>query len=295
MSHSAGPNHKKTRMTTTSTKTPQSLDELLRARYGADAQGEIRTAQYNAVIQTLLSHRSVRAYRSEPLPAGTLELLVAAAQSAASSSNLQAFSLVAVEHPERKARLAKLCRDQRHIHEAPLFLVWLADLSRLNRVAFQVNGESAPGLDYLESFLVAVIDAALAAQSAVVAAESLGLGTVYIGAIRNHPEQVAEELGLPAQVLPVFGLVVGYPDEARPAAIKPRLPAQVVLHRERYDASNEAESFTRYDESLAAFQASQHLPTVGWTKTAAARGRVEALGTRTRLAAAVAKLGFRLD
>jgi nitroreductase len=282
-------------MTTTSTTNGASLEELLRARYGADPQGEIRAAQCHTVLETLLSHRSVRAYRSDPLPQGTLELLVAAAQSAASSSNLQAFSVVAVEDQERKARLAKLCRDQRHIHDAPLFLVWLADLSRLDRVAHQVTGESAPGLDYLESFLVAVIDAALAAQSAAVAAESLGLGTVYIGAIRNHPERVAEELGLPPRVMPVFGLVVGYPDETRPAAMKPRLPARVVLHREQYDASAEPESFTRYDEVLAAFQASQKLPTVGWTKTAAARGRVEALGTRTQLAAAVTKLGFRLD
>ncbi|MEF2985466.1 nitroreductase family protein, partial [Pseudomonas aeruginosa] len=96
----------------------------------------------------------------------------------ASSSNLQTWSVVAVQDPDRKARLAELAGNQGHIREAPLFLVWVADLARTRAVA-TAAGSPAEGLDYLESLLVAVIDAALAAQNAVVALESLGLGAVY--------------------------------------------------------------------------------------------------------------------
>ena len=126
--------------------------------------------------------------------------------------------------PERKARLARAGGDQEHIRQAPLFLVWLADLARLERVAGQV-GEACAGLDYLEMFEVGVIDAALAAQNAVAAAESLGLGTVYIGAMRNHPEAVAAELALPPRVTAVFGLCVGTPDP-RPRQRQTRAPSR---------------------------------------------------------------------
>lgn len=246
------------------------LSALLSARYGQ----EISTTDFpalNNAVTVLLTHCSVRSYLPDPLPPGTLDLLIAAAQSAPTSSNSQAWSVVAVEDPARKARLAALCRDQKHIHEAPLFLVWLADLSRLRRVA-ATAGSTAEALDYVESFVIAVIDAALAAQNALVAAESLGLGTVYIGAIRNEPEKVALELALPPEVLPVFGLVVGFPDPSRPLAeVKPRLPAAAVLHREIYNPAAETKAITDYDAILSAFQTAQNLPATGWTTQASQR------------------------
>ena len=284
-------------MTTTPGNTPKSrsaLDELVRARYGAAAPELPATLAENDVLATLLGHRSVRAYRPDPLPPGTLELLVAAAQSAASSSNLQAFSVVAIEDPERKARVAKLCRDQKHILEAPLFLAWLADISRLRRVTQRV-GTTSDALDHLETFLLAAIDAALAAENAVVAAESLGLGTVYIGALRNEPEKVAAELALPPGVFPVFGLVVGYPDPERPAEVKPRLSASAILHREQYDSGAEERAVSDYDEALSSFQASQKVPVLGWTQAVAKRiGSSDAIGARVFLAKAAEKLGFKL-
>ncbi|MEJ1976336.1 MAG: nitroreductase family protein [Acetobacteraceae bacterium] len=182
------------------------------------------------MLDRLLAHRSVRAYRTDPLPPGTTEILVAAAQSAASSSNLQLWSVVAVEDPARKARLAAVAAGQKHITQAPLFLVWLADLSRAQRLA----DVPLDGLDYLETFMVGVVDAALAAQNATVAAESLGLGTVYIGALRNNPEAVAAELGLPPRAFAVFGMCVGASGsglpglgEAAPAAIRGAAPGAV--------------------------------------------------------------------
>ena len=127
------------------------------------------------------------------MPEGTLELLVAAAQSASTSSNLQFWSVVAVQETARKSRLAELAGQQQFIRDAPLLLVWLADLSRLDRIAAEHQAQ-VDGTHYLEEFIVGVVDAALAAQSALIAAESLGLGGVYIGAMRNLPEQIAAEL-----------------------------------------------------------------------------------------------------
>jgi nitroreductase len=270
----------------------ESADAAWQARYGSRLAASF--PEWNDTLETLLTHRSVRAYENQSLPDGTLETLIAAAQSAPSSSNLQTWSVVAVEDAERKARLSVLAGNQAHIRDAPLLLVWLADLARLEAVAARANVKPE-GLHYLETLLVGVIDAALAAQNAVVALESLGLGSVYIGAIRNAPEQVAAELALPPHVLPVFGLCVGYADSTRPAQVKPRLPQSVVLHRERYDAHVQAPGIALYDGILSEFQAQQGQSEAAWTDRSVERWRTrESLNGRDRLRDALASLGFEL-
>jgi nitroreductase len=266
--------------------------EALRGRYG-NGLPEIGEA-WNGVLANLLAHRSVRAYRPDPIPPRTVETLVAAAQSAPSSSNLQTWSVVVVEDQARKARLAEFAGGQKHIVEAPLFLVWLADLSRAERLAVR-SERPDEGLHFLETFLVAVIDAALAAQNAVVAAESLGLGSVYIGAIRNKPRAVAEELGLPPNVAAAFGLCIGYPDAARPAQVKPRLRQDVVIHHERYSAVNEEAGIAAYDATIRGFQQSEGLPAIGWVEAVLNRlGSVRSLNGRDRLIEELRALGFSL-
>lgn len=261
----------------------------LAARYGAPHPA---SAPWSDAIDIMLAHASVRAYRDAPLPQGTLETLFAAAQSAATSSNLQAWSVVAVEDPARRARLATLAAGQAQIRQAPLFLAFLADLSRVGRVAGAL-GMSLEGLPFLETFLVAVIDAALAAQNAAIAAESLGL--CYIGALRNRPEEVAAELALPASVFAVFGLCVGHPDPASSASVKPRLPQAAALYREQYDATAEPASIAAYDARLTAFQVSQGMAATGWSQLVANRLRTpQSLTGRDRLAEALHKLGFGL-
>lgn len=252
-----------------------------------------QTDVWSPLIDGLLQHRSVRDYKSDPLPPGTLETLVAAAQSASTSSNLQAWSVVAVEDPVRRARLATLAGGQRHIQQAPLFLVWIADLSRAARLG-ETASQAMDALSYLEPFLVAVIDAALAAQNATVAAESLGLGTVYIGAMRNQPEAVAAELALPPGAMAVFGLCVGYADPvAMPATVKPRLPQAIVVHRERYSPAAESAAIETYDDDLRSFQADQGMKSQGWTDLVVHRlGPISALSGRDRLRQAIQALGF---
>jgi nitroreductase len=268
-------------------------EQALAARYGAAAPP---AGPWNDHIALLLSHRSVRGYLPDPLPPGTLETLVAAAQSAATSSNLQTWSVVSVEDPGVRAGLARIASNQKHIEECPLFLVWCADLSRLERLG-QAEGTTLEGLPYLETFLVAAIDAALAAQNAVVAAESLGLSNVYIGALRNRPAEVAELLGLPPGVMGVFGLCVGYAKPEAEAEVKPRLPQSLVLHRGRYGVPPEQETAERraYDATLEAFSQRNGMGRVDWSKRAINRtGTIAALSGRHILRETLQRLGFPL-
>jgi nitroreductase len=265
----------------------------LEQRYAGIGTDSLLT-RLNPAIEQMLQHRSVRAYLPDALPAGTLETLVAAAQSASTSSHLQAWSVVAVENPQGRERLAVLAGNQAHVAKAPLFLVWLADLARLREVS-QQRQQAAAGLDYLELLLVAVVDAALAAQNAVVALEALDLSCVYIGGLRNHPEKVAVELNLPPGVFAVFGMCVGYQDPARPADIKPRLPQSVVLHRELYSLPAQTPGIAEFDQVLAAFYASQGMRQADWSDTASKRvASVAALTGRDRMFEALRNLGFPL-
>jgi len=264
----------------------------LASRYGREAFATVDV--WNDSIAKIISHRSVRKFIPSQLPEGTLELLIAAAQSAATSSNLQLWSVVAVEDADRRRALSIIAGGQAHVREAPVFLAWIVDLSRLARVA-EVRGIEHEGLDYLEMFVMAVIDTALAAQNAVVAAESMGLGTVYIGALRNRPAEVAELLHLPPKSFAAFGLCVGVPDRTQQAGIKPRLPQSVVLHRETY-GSIEDKAIDGYDQSMSDFYSEQGMNvTDGWSRHSARRvASPRALLGRERLREVLSALGFDL-
>lgn len=254
-----------------------------------------RPAIWNDTLDLLLAHRSHRNYLDQPLPPGALETIVAAAQSASTSSNLQVWSVVAVEDESRKNRLADLAGGQKHIRDCKLLLVWLCDLARLENLAKE-KGRDANALPYLEIFLTGVVDAALAAQNAVVALEALGLGCCYIGAMRNKPEEVAKELNLPPNVFAVFGMTIGVPDPAANAGVKPRLGQGAVLHREQYhwdDAQRDA--IETLDVKFKDFQKEQGLPEQGWIRQALSRVRgPDAMSGRDRLGEALRALGFEL-
>jgi nitroreductase len=266
--------------------------DALALRYGAEAAPQ--AGPWNEHIALLLSHRSVRGYRPDALPAGTLETLIAAAQSAATSSNLQTWSVIAVTDPDKKAALAKLANNQKHIEQCPLFLVWVADISRNQRLGVE-EGVTLEVMPYQETFLVAAIDAALAAQNAVVAAEALGLSTVYIGALRNKPLDVAQTVGLPQGAFGVFGLCVGYAAPTAASEVKPRLPQDVVLHHDVYDASNEPAQRAAYDALIGVFSARNEMAADTWTSRVIGRmGKLAALSGRDKLVAALNKMGFEL-
>ena len=184
-------------------------------------------------IEQIHRHASVRSYRPDPVPVDQVEAIVAAGQRSSTSSNLQMFSVVAVTEQSTRERLAVLCGNQEHIAQAPVFLAWCADLARLDR-ACQVRGYEQV-TQYVESFLLAAVDTSLAMQNAALAAELMGLGICYIGAIRNRPQEVIDLLELPRLVFPIAGMTLGWP--AVEPMLRPRLPLSAVLHWERYDRS----------------------------------------------------------
>jgi nitroreductase len=272
-------------------------DDLWRERYGA-ASTPTACPMGSAlpVMEQMLAHRTVRAYLPDPVPQDALQCIVAAAQSAATSSNLQTWSVVAVRDRERKARLAECAANQAHIHEAPLLLIWLADLSRSDRNA-QRAGSASEANRYTEMFLVSAFDAVLAAQNATLAAEALGYGTSYIGAMRNHPAKVSAELKLPKRVFPIFGLTVGRPDPARLSGVKPRLPQNMVLFEETYDAPAQAETqaVAAYDEVMLDFQKAQGMKPMPWSTQSAQRvAGAQSLSGRDRLVSEIHAQGFEL-
>ncbi len=264
----------------------------LTERYGKSAVPA--AGPWNDVIASMLSHRSVRGYKPDAVPPGTLETMIAAAQSAATSSNLQTWSVVEVADPATRAEFAKIANNQKHIMECPLFLCFLADVSRNDRLG-QAEKTPLEGLPYLETFLVASIDAAMAAQNAVIAAESLGLSTVYIGAMRNNIGRVAELLALPAGAMCVFGLCVGYAKPGAESSVKPRLAQPAVLFRERYSAARDDAHRAAYDAELTRYSKTHEMTQYSWTERVLNRlGPIKSMSGRDKLKAAIEALGFPL-
>ncbi|WP_068782893.1 oxygen-insensitive NADPH nitroreductase [Paenibacillus phocaensis] len=205
----------------------------------------------NETISQMMAHRSIRKYSDRPVTRERVEQIVSAAQMASSSSNVQAYSVIAVTDADRKSKLAELCGHQAYVAECPVFLVWCANLSRLKRAAEQHIPSQTTYEGSTENFIVATVDTALAAQNAAIAAESLGLGIVYIGGIRNRSEEVATCLGLPRLAYPVFGMCLGYPDQD--PGLRPRLPLSAVLHWDSYDTDGQEEQVAQYDEVMSKY------------------------------------------
>ncbi|KAI8176639.1 hypothetical protein K4K51_006253 [Colletotrichum sp. SAR 10_75] len=231
--------------------------QLLQQRYGHGLPDGMRNSPWSPTFDLLLSHTSVRSYLPDALPDGTLESLIAAGQSASTSSMLQTWSAVAITDPVRKTQVATLAGDQDFIRQAPLFIIFCADLNRLANNSKRLQ-QPSPALEKMDMFVMASIDAALAAQNMAVAAESLNLGMCYVGATRNNAAKLTELLELPPRVIALFGMTVGKPDQSSLNAIKPRLPLDEVLHREFWHAEGQEERVSSYDQTLGSFYERQY-------------------------------------
>ncbi|KAJ4249144.1 hypothetical protein NW762_012479 [Fusarium torreyae] len=228
------------------------FSSLIKARY-QNGQHEDLDGPLTPTIESLLRHQSVRGFLDEPLARGTLESLIAVGQSASTSSMLQTWSVVAVQEKDHKDAVAKLCGDQEFIRQAPLFLLFCADLHRLTHL-YERYEQSGKALDNTDLFVMASLDAAVAGQNVAVAAESLGLGLCYVGAARNKAHDLTELLRLPKRCIALFGMAIGKPDPATNLpATKPRLPMEEVLHRERWNDDKQDEQIALYDQILGAF------------------------------------------
>jgi nitroreductase len=196
----------------------------------------------NETTRLLCSHRSIRKFTEEPVAAEQFDAILAAAQGASTSSFLQTGSVVRITDPEKRARLVEIAGGQPWIAQAAEFLVWCADFHRHQQIVPDAK------LGYAEQLLIAAVDTALMAENALVAAESLGLGGLFIGGLRNHPDQVVELLELPRDVVPLFGMCIGHPAEQ--SAVRPRLPKSLVLHENRYTPELDRAALEQYDAAV---------------------------------------------
>lgn len=200
----------------------------------------------NNTIELIQSHRSIRKFTDKPVNQSVVDALVRCGQAAATSSNVQAVTVIQVHDTEKRESLATLAGGQPYVASAGAFLVYCADMNRPKFACERQGGDFAPGMT--EHFIIATVDVALAAQNTVVAAESLGLGICYIGGLRNNPADVSTLLELPEHVYPVFGLCLGYP--AQDPEVKPRMPLSAVLMHDRYDSAVFDDSITDYDATV---------------------------------------------
>ena len=188
----------------------------------------------NETIAQLHERRSARAYTDEPVSAADERAILEAACQAPTAGNQQLYSVVVVRDQAEKDELAVTCDNQPFIATAPLVLVFCVDVRRWHQAFVAAGAEPRePGVG---DFLLALEDTAIAAQNAVVAAHSLGLGSCYIGDILEHREEQARILGCPRHVVPAVMLVIGHPTEGQLGRVKPvRLPLEDVVFENRYE------------------------------------------------------------
>jgi FMN reductase [NAD(P)H] len=206
---------------------------------GPDAEG----AEDNEFVRRVLTRKTVRRY-SDKLPSeDLLELLVACALSASAKSDFQQASILRVRDSEKRAAIGKLFPSMPWIGIAPVFLVFLGDARRLQRLG-EMRGKPVRN-GTLEGFFNASVDAALALQTMILCAESAGLGVCPISVIRNEIDKVADLLDLPDLVFPVAGLCLGYP--LGEGYVSLRLPRRVTTHSDGYDDAALGPDIDDYD------------------------------------------------
>lgn len=270
---------------------------LMEARFGVIE--EVTPTAIDPAVARILSRRTHRIYTPRPVTDDVLQPLLRAALSASAKSDYQQASILQVKSPETRRALAALVPSMPWIADAPAFLVFLADARRLRRIG-ELRGHPSPNAN-LEAFFNASVDAALALQTFILAAEAAGLGCCPISVIRNHLETVCPLLGLPPQVIPVAGLCVGYP--AGSGYVSMRLPPALTLHVDRYDDASLAAEIDAYDRRRNARHAIAPekqrgtkkygvAPFYGWSED---KARQLAENEGGRFGAFVRRHGFTLD
>lgn len=189
----------------------------------------------NDTIQTQLNHRSIRNFKEETVSQNIISTLVDVARHTATSNFMQSFSIVCLTSDEKKTALAKIC-NQHYVAEASHVFIFVADQHRNEQIAKE-NSQDTSVLSTMDRFMVAMTDASLAAQNVNVAAESLGLGTVFLGSILNDARSVIDLINLPEKTFPIVGLAIGYPNQE--PQLKPRLPKDMMFFENEYEVVND--------------------------------------------------------
>ena len=217
------------------------MNDLLTARYGARPFDP--PADIPAGLAMVLGRSVTRRYTEAPVDDALLDTVLAGAQSAPSKSDLQQYSIIVLRDPTRIAAIAGWIGTMPWITQAPVFLLFCGDMRRGQRIC-AIHGRPHAN-NNMDTFLNCTVDASVAMAHAILAAEGAGLGTCPISYVRNHLEKIGPLLGLPEGVFPVAGLTLGFPATREP--VSPRLPQNVVVHRERYDDTGLEAALPTYD------------------------------------------------
>ena len=193
----------------------------------------------NEVLRQLHERKSVRVYEDRPIPAEVKQAILEAAIQAPSAGNMALYTILDITDQEKKNALAKSCDNQPFIATAPMVLIFCADYRRWYDV-FCRNVPEVRKPDMGDLFL-AEADALIAAQNAVVAAHSFGLGSCYIGDITENYEFHRELLNLPQYVVPAAMLCMGYPTAQQLSRPKPpRHAVADLVHENGYSMEKSA-------------------------------------------------------
>ena len=227
-------------------------------------------------IKVMKAHTSVRRFKEQEIPQADLNEILTAAQMASSWKNFQSYSVILVRSQEKKDALFELV-PQEAIRQSAAFLLFVGDLNRaekgtrLHTDVFQPQG--------VEGLLITSVDAALAGQNTLLAAESLGYGGVIIGLVRYKSVELAELFKLPDYTYPVFGIALGVPNQKHD--VKPRLPLENVVFEEEYQEQS-TEAIEAYDRVQADYAGAR--ATTSWSQRLAEQfGQAEPNSTRKNL------------
>ena len=222
------------------------ISNLYQNRYGKKTDQNFSKIDITPLINSIISRASVRKFSKKNISKELLTLLLTAAQSAPSKSNLQQYSIMVIQNQSLKNEISKLIGDTKWALTAPVFLLFLADIRRNIKITNH-KGYNHKN-NNVDTFMNGVIDSALSMQSMISASESIGLGICPISMIRNIIEEVKNLCKLPKGVFPIAGLALGWPDEKSPVSI--RLPQDIVTHYNTYNEKNLMDKINQYDERV---------------------------------------------
>ena len=220
----------------------KTLDVLWRDRFALD-NAALAGETPDPAVERLLAHRTQRLYTDAPVPDAVMDTLIAAGLSAATKSDLQQVSLIRIRDRATREAIGALIPGMPWIVQAPEFFIVCGDNRRIRRVC-ELRGLGYAN-DTMDAVLNATIDAAIAMQQMVCAAEIVGLGCCHISHVRDHVDAIAEILAIPDHVFPIAGLCIGYP--AREGFVSVRLSPSATVHVDRYDDSGLADEIDGYD------------------------------------------------
>ncbi len=273
-----------------------SIKAALRERFGEQAEPDAELPGLDELAR-IASHRVHRRYLPRDVAPELLRLLCACALSAPSKSDLQQADILIVREKTKIHAIASLLAEMPWVREAPVFLVFLANGRRLPQIS-QMRGRPFPN-DHLDLFFNATVDAAIVLTTFLRAAEAVGLGCCPISVIRDHAAIVSDMLALPAKVVPIAGMCVGWPAEA--GGITPRLSLKTTVHEEIFSENDLAAEIDAYDRRRAAVRPYRnqrdtkhfgHNEFYGWSED---KARQYAISLRADFGAFVRAKGFHLD